>query len=126
MPWLPHYVRMKPHVLIVEDSFILAAHLQEVVEDNLAAKPLTATKVSVALGIIPDDIAIAFLDVEVVDGKTYPAARKLKENNIPFIFVTGNECRSLPEDLKDAPCLSKPIETGHLVRLAKTMSSAFH
>ena len=30
--------RMKPHVLIVEDSFILAAHLQEVLEDDLAAE----------------------------------------------------------------------------------------
>ena len=117
--------RMKPHVLIVEDNFILAAYLQKVVEDNLAAESVTATKVSVAMGIIPDNIALAFLDIDVLDGKTYPAARKLRSNNIPFVFVSGNESTSLPDDLKDAPLLSKPVETGGLVRLAKALSSAF-
>ena len=117
---------MKPHVLIVEDNFLLAAHLIDVVKEDLAAEPLTATSVSVALGIIPDDIVFAFLDIEVADGKTYPAARKLKENNIPFIFVSGNEATSLPDDLKDVPFLPKPVATGRLVRLAKALSGAFH
>ena len=117
---------MKPHVLIVEDNFILAAHLAEVVQEDLAAEPLTATTVSVALGIIPDNIVLALLDIEVADGKTYPAARKLKENNIPFIFVSGNEIASLPDDLQDVPFLPKPVATGRLVGLAKTLSSAFH
>lgn len=69
---------------------------------------------------------LAFLDIEVADGKTFPAARKLIENNIPFIFVSGNEPTSLPDDLKDVPFLSKPVATGRLVRLAKALSSAFH
>jgi CheY-like chemotaxis protein len=117
---------MRPRVLIVEDNVILAAYLQEVVEDDLAAVPLTATRVSVALGIIPDDIALAFLDIDLLDGKTYPAARKLKENNIPFIFVSGNKPTSLPDDLKDMPFLPKPVAIVQLVRLANALSSAFH
>jgi hypothetical protein len=79
----------------------------------------------VAIGKIPDAIVLAVLDIEVDDGKTYPAARKLKANNIPFIFVSGNEPSTLPQDLKDEPFLSKPVDKGHLVRLAKQLSTAF-
>ena len=76
--------------------------------------------------MIPDNVVLAFLDIEVDDGKTYPAARKLMAHNIPFIFVSGNEPTSLPDDLKDVPFLPKPVATGQLVRLAKKLSSSLH
>jgi two-component SAPR family response regulator len=117
--------RMRPHVLIVEDNFLLSECLVDIVQEDLFAEALTATCVSVALGIIPDDIVLAFLDIEVEDGKTYPAARKLMANNIPFIFVSGNEPASLPDDLKEAPFLSKPVDPGRLIKLAKVLCSEF-
>ena len=117
---------MKPHVLIVEDDFLLSEHLVDIVQEDLGGVPLTATRVSVALGIIPDAIVLAFLDIEVLDGKSYPAARKLRENSIPFIFVSGNQSSALPDDLKESHFLSKPVDPGRLVRLAKALSSAFH
>jgi two-component SAPR family response regulator len=116
---------MRPHVLIVEDNFLLSECLVDIVQEDLSAEALTATCVSVALGIIPDDIVLAFLDIEVEDGKTYPAARKLMANNIPFIFVSGNEPTSLPDDLKDAPFLSKPVNPVQLIKLAKVLCAEF-
>ena len=116
---------MRPHVLIVEDNFLLSECLVDIVQEDLFAEALTATCVSVALGIIPDDIVLAFLDIEVEDGKTYPAARKLMANNIPFIFVSGNEPSSLPDDLKEVPFLSKPVDPGRLISLARELSDAF-
>lgn len=115
----------RPHVLIVEDNFLLSECLVDIVQEDLAAQALTATCVSVALGIIPDDIVLAFLDIEVEDGKTYPAARKLLAHGIPFIFVSGNEPSSLPDDLKETPFLSKPVNQRQLVRLARELSDAF-
>jgi DNA-binding LytR/AlgR family response regulator len=117
---------MKPHVLIVEDDFLLAANLEDIVQQDLNAEPIGVSTVSEALKIIPDNLALAFLDIEVRDGKSYPVARKLVENSIPFIIVSGNDRKSLPEDLKDSPFLTKPVATGRLVRLAKTLSDAFH
>ena len=117
---------MKPHVLIVEDDFLQAANLEDVVQRDLAAEPVGVSSVFEALNIIPDNIKFAFLDIEVRDGKSYPVARKLIENSIPFIIVSGNQQTSLPDDLKDVPFLSKPIATGRLVRLAKALSTAFH
>ena len=118
-------IRVRPHVLIVEDDFLLSECLVDIVQEDLSAEALTATCVSVALGIIPDGIVLAFLDIEVKDGKTYPAARKLMANNIPFIFVSGNEPSSLPDDLKEAPFLSKPVDPRRLIRLARELSDAF-
>ena len=69
---------------------------------------------------------LALLDIEVRDGKSYPVARKLLESDIPFVFISGNDSRSLPEDFKDVRFLSKPVPPGRLVRLAKALSSAFH
>ena len=117
---------MKPHVLILEDNFFLAEHLCEIVQQDLNAEPMAVSTVAEALRCIPDAIALAFLDVELLDGKSYPAARKLMLNKIPFIFVSGNVQASLPEDFKDIPFLSKPVSTGRLVRLSKALSNAFN
>jgi two-component SAPR family response regulator len=119
------WVDMKPHVLILEDNFLLAENLCEVVERHLDGEPVAVSTVSEALGKIPHNIDLAFLDIELADGKSYPAARKLKQNNIPFIFVSGNERASLPDDLKDMPFLSKPVPAGRLVRLYRALSRAF-
>ena len=117
---------MKPHVLILEDNFFLAEHLAEIVQQDLDGEPLAVSTVAEALKCIPDNIALAFLDVELLDGQSYPAARKLMLNKIPLIFVSGNEQSSLPEDFKDIPFLSKPVSTGRLVRLSKALSNAFN
>jgi CheY-like chemotaxis protein len=116
---------MKPHVLIVEDDFLQAANLAEVVEQELDAEPLAVASVSEALKIIPDNIELAILDIEVSGGKSYPAARKLMQNDIPIIFVSANARASLPDDLKEIPFLSKPFVPGSLVRLSKTLTHAF-
>ena len=116
---------MKPHVLIVEDDFIQAANLAEVVQQDLDAEALAVATVSEALKIIPDNIELAILDIEVLDGKSYPAARKLIRNDIPVIFVSANARASLPDDLKEIPFLAKPFVPGNLVRLSRTLTHAF-
>lgn len=115
---------MKPHVLIVEDDFLQAANLAEVVQQDLAAQPLAVSTVSEAMKVIPDNIKLAILDIEVMDGKSYPAARKLLQNDIPVIFVSANAKTSLPDDLKEVPFISKPFVPGNLVRLSRTLNPA--
>ena len=117
---------MKPHVLILEDDFLMAANLEEVVQDDLRADPIGVSTIKEALAIIPDGIEFAVLDIEVRDGKSYQVARRLKECDIPFVFLSGTDRGSIPADLTDVPFLSKPIATGRVVRLARALSSAFH
>ena len=119
-------IGMKPQVLILEDDFLMAANLEEVVQEDLGARPIGVSTIAEALEILPDGIEFAVLDIEVRDGQSYQVARRLKECEIPFIFVSGNDSRSLPTDLQDVPFLSKPVATGRVVRLAKALTGAFH
>lgn len=117
---------MKPHVLILEDDFLMAANLEEVVQEDLRAQPIGVSTVAEALEILPDGIEFAVLDIEVRDGQSFQVARKLKKCEIPFIFVSGIDSRSLPKDLEDVPFLSKPVASGRVVRLAKALMSTSH
>ena len=116
---------MKPHVLILEDNFIISCDIAGLVTESLHAVPVMASSVATALKLIPDDIALAFLDIDVLDGVSYPVARKLIENEIPFIFVSGKNKELLPDEFRQSPFVSKPASADKLVQLAKSLTGAF-
>lgn len=117
---------MKPIVLILEDNILLAFDLADMVRDELAGEPVVVSSVAAALEIEPESLAFAFLDINVVDGKTYPVARSLIKNGIPFIFVSANERSTLPLDLRNSPSCLKPAERAPLVLQTKALSGAFN
>lgn len=114
---------MRPLVLIVEDNFLLAVQLAEFVEKRLNAKPIIVSKVSEALAVAATSISLALLDIEILEGNSFPVARQLLANNVPFIFVSGNSADTLPFDLKHVPFVSKPYVDNALVQLARSMLS---
>jgi DNA-binding LytR/AlgR family response regulator len=116
--------RMKPNILILEDNFLLAEELAYVVKKWLNGTPLLAATVSDALKLISEDIVLAFLDIEVLDGVSYPVAKKLITDKIPLIFVSGIEKETLPEEFKETPFLPKPASDRKLVQLAKSLTHA--
>jgi CheY-like chemotaxis protein len=116
---------VKPNVLIVEDNAILGLDMLEVVRKELLAEPVLVTCVADAITIIPGSFDLALLDINLLDGKSYPVARKLIENDIPFIFVSANESSSLPHDLQDRPFMSKPVERKLLVKMACSLNKLF-
>jgi two-component SAPR family response regulator len=116
---------MKPHVLILEDNFIISYDMAGLVTENLHAKPILARSVECALKLIPDDIAFAFLDIDVLDGVSYPVAQKLVDNHIPFIFLSAKNRSTLPEKFSKTPFLSKPFDGNNLMQLTKSLTSAF-
>ena len=65
----------------------------------------------------------AFLDIDVLDGKTFEVARLLAERGTPFAFVSGARRDEVPPPLRQVPFLPKPydpqdIERTFLARLA--------
>ncbi len=116
---------MKPHVLILEDSFIISMDIENLVTENLKATPVLARSVRAALKLLPDDIAFAFLDIDVVDGESYPVAQKLVDNHIPFIFLSGKNKNLLPDAFSQTPFLSKPFDAENLLHLTKSLTGAF-
>jgi CheY-like chemotaxis protein len=117
---------MKPHILIVEDNFLLAEDLSDIVSHDLHGVAMTTGMASTAIELIPDDFQLALLDIEVLDGNTYPVARLLRANKIPFIFVSGNDPKSLPEEFKNEPFLPKPYRKSDLIKLARSLTEVLH
>lgn len=117
---------MKPHILIVEDNFFLAEELSEMIQDELQGLPITTASVSTAIDLLPDNFQLAFLDIEVLDGNTYPVARLLRASNIPFIFVSGNDPKSLPEEFRNEPFVAKPFRKTELIWLARSLTDVLH
>jgi two-component SAPR family response regulator len=116
---------MKPHVLILEDNFIISYDIAGLVSESLHAEPVLARSVEAALKLIPDDIAFAFLDIDVLDGVSYPVAQKLVKNHIPFIFLSAKIRTALPEEFSETPFMSKPVDGIDLMQLTKSLTSAF-
>jgi len=50
---------------------------------------------------------------------SFPIARLLKSNGVPFIFVSGYGPSVLPADLNDMPLISKPVLLRDLTQIAK-------
>lgn len=65
----------------------------------------------------------ALLDIDVLDGKTFPVAQLLAERGTPFAFISGARREDVPPPLRQVPFLPKPydpqdIERNFLARLA--------
>ena len=112
---------MKKKILIVEDNFLLAEELSALVEQELNATAVMTDTAAAAIELLPNAVNLAFLDIEVLDGNTYPVARKLAENQIPFIFISGNDQQTIPHEFRHLPFLAKPFLHGKLVRLANSL-----
>ncbi|WP_206664466.1 response regulator [Dankookia rubra] len=58
----------------------------------------------------------ALLDIDVLDGKTFPVAHLLAECGTPFAFVSGARREEVPLPLRQAPFLPKPYDPQDIER----------
>jgi CheY-like chemotaxis protein len=95
-------------ILVVEDEMLLMMMLQDILEE-LGCTVVAASRVGTAV-VIAETQAIdgAILDVNVAGETVEPVAQILKRREIPIIFSTGYDERSLPLEYRDVPLLSKP------------------
>ena len=106
------------HVLLVEDSLIIALDAEDLL-NRLGAESISTE--SSAVGAIaaiaqkrPD---FAILDINLGDHDSVPIANRLVELGVPFMFATGyGEQSQLPDSLKSRPVLQKPYTLASLNR----------
>ena len=105
-------------ILVVEDTFMLADELNEILTDlgcetvGPAARASDATQL--ASGNALDG---ALLDVNLSRGETsFPVAAHLVSRHVPFVFITGYDLDiSFPAEFRSVPRISKPVDVGNLV-----------
>src|SRR3954451_16991134 len=117
-------------VLVVEDEMIVAWLLQDMLADLGCAVVGRAARVSQALVMIDAEaIDAAVLDINLNGQKSYHVADALAARGMPFVFSTGYETESLPNDYQSLPLLQKPFKRSELgdtlAKLLTAKSQAF-
>ncbi|MDG4878777.1 response regulator [Mesorhizobium sp. WSM4935] len=100
-------------ILVVEDSFLVALDLSDELTDAGCDVVGPAPSVKQALKQI-DGIELdgAVLDVNLQGERSFPLAEHLAARDVPFVFLTGYDSTTVfPDQFRDSPRLSKPVDT---------------
>lgn len=104
-------------VLVVEDEYLLAMALRDVLVDAGAEVLGPVSNVAQAQKIIAtaDRIDVAVLDVNLGKEMVYPVADALTEMNVPCVLTTGFDGNSLGERYRNLHRCEKPYDPEQVV-----------
>lgn len=108
-------------VLVVEDEFLLAMELEDLLAQGGCEVLGPASSVSQALAVLageqPD---LALLDVNLKGERATPVAAALRERGVPYVLITGYSEAHLSEpELRSAPRIDKPVSCHTLARAVR-------
>ncbi|WP_363352448.1 response regulator [Methylocystis echinoides] len=112
-------------ILIVEDEYIIAADLAQLLEGLGVTVIGPVGSVADALALLAGEPAIdaAVLDVTLGTEKIFPVADALRARGVPFVFATGYDAWIIPPAYADAPRFKKPVDPRALARVLSNYSS---
>jgi ActR/RegA family two-component response regulator len=98
-------------VLVLEDDFYTATDLAKEISRRGGSvvgpfRDVAESLVAVATAA-PDG---ALVDVNLGDGPDFALAQRLRDENVPFIFVTGYDAGSIPTEFAEVPRIDKPAD----------------
>ncbi|MVA38027.1 response regulator [Agrobacterium vitis] len=113
---------MPSRILVVEDEWLIAEDYAAVLSNagHTIVGPCPSVKAALAI-LDLHTVDAAFLDMELLDEKSFAIGERLKELSIPFTFLSGYEARELPNTLRGQLVLAKPVEHAVLLAAAKRM-----
>lgn len=100
---------MRPDILVVEDEFIIAEMLCEVLEAEGHGVCLHASTLARALEAVESGPwRGALLDIRLNGELVFPVAKALRARGVPFVFSSGDSDVGMPPEFRDVPVLQKP------------------
>jgi two-component SAPR family response regulator len=103
-----------PVILLVEDEWLIAVSVQNVLEETGMSVVGPVPNVDAALALLEKEkIDAAILNVRLGERFSFPVAQRLIEMSIPFIFLTSESM--IPSPFDEHPRLSKPFDMKALV-----------
>jgi CheY-like chemotaxis protein len=103
---------MAPRILVADDDALLGMLIGDWLNEAGCDIVGPAASVASALDLVEkegDRLDGALIDVQLVDGDSYPLADVLTLRGIPFAFVTGHGASGLAPAYRRALTLSKPF-----------------
>jgi CheY-like chemotaxis protein len=118
-PWLSG-----KSILIVEDEFLIGLMLIKEIAGAGGSSIGPATSVAEALKEIESRIIdLVILDAKLVDGSGAELATCLEERRIPYVVVSGYDKVNLPDGLRRAPFIAKPISVPVLLEAIEGLNA---
>lgn len=113
-------------LLLVEDEFVLALGLADILGDlgAIVLGPVATVEDALALVERVPEIDGAVLDVNLGQEVAYPVADALRARGIPFLFATANARTNLPERFEHVTVCQKPFEIGAFRRAVEALRRA--
>lgn len=97
---------------MVEDDYLIAQDVQRELEQAGAIVLGPVPSVRKALAIMGNDLAIdaAVLDVNLGEERSFPIAEALEASSVPFLFATGYNSATIPDEWRGAIIVTKPLQ----------------
>ena len=112
-------------ILVIEDEFLLAAHIGGLLEDDGLDVIGPVGTLAEAVKLANDEeLNGALLDVNIVGGRVDDVADILSRRGVPFVFVTGYGRDHLPPNFRDAFVVNKPFDDKDLLKRVRGFSDA--
>ncbi|HEY0034452.1 MAG TPA: HWE histidine kinase domain-containing protein, partial [Devosia sp.] len=104
-------------VIVVEDDFYLASDIAAALRNAgaLVVGPF-GTEEAALKAVMNGSIDAAVLDINLGSGPSFATARAMKEAGVPYLFLTGYNAATIPNELKSAPVMSKPADLRAMVQ----------
>lgn len=108
-------------ILVVEDDYLLAMEVKEVLESAGAEVVGPVGRIEPAREAMDrNPVHGAILDVKLDGHTSFPLVDDLLAREVPVILASGLEQAQLPERYQALPIVPKPIDVPALLRLAGT------
>ena len=112
-------------MLVVEDNPLLALDLEDALRESGAEVVGPALDFDSGMALLREDaLDGAVLDIDIGGRPVWPIARGLREDGVPFVFVSGDCGEGLPDDLTGAVCLEKPACTDAILTSVSAVMKA--
>ncbi len=106
-------------VLVVEDSFLIAEHVSDLLTQHGAEVVGPVGRLAPGLKLVEEGTPVdgAVLDVNLDGEFCFPIAAALARRDVPFVFLTGyDDGDIIPGDFAGTKRLGKPLDEAQLVR----------
>jgi two-component SAPR family response regulator len=102
-------------VMVAEDSHFVALDLKKKIEKmgHSVLGPFKSVGDTMA-AVLEGRLEFAFLDVELMDGRSFKAAAQLNDMGIPFVFVTARTDLVEEAGFDPTKIVLKPFQQGDL------------
>lgn len=103
---------------MVEDEYFLADDIARTLRELGASVIGPVGELGEAVRLLDGDGAIdaAIVDINLHSDMIYPLARKLRSRNVPLLFTTGYDRKSIEPEFQDVPLWEKPLDLPAMAR----------